>query len=151
MVPGRGGGGGRRRYEVVGTTADVAIRAFGESHRELFTNAAYGMADLICDTTTVHPKVAREVVASAPTPERLMVAWLTELLVLFEGEGMVFATFEVEVMPAPPEGKWALRAIVRGEPYEHGRHQILHDVKAVTYHTLVVDPEKGVAMVLFDI
>jgi len=154
---GRGGtkrakaaGGGR--YEIVGTTADVAIKALGRTHDALFTNAAFGLADLMCDTGTVRGTVMREVVSSAPTEERLLVAFLTELLVLRESEGLVFSSIEARVStPGVVDDKWRLLAIVWGEPYDGARHQMLHDVKAVTYHTLEVRPDRGYARVLFDI
>ena len=143
-------GGGR--YEIVGTTADVAIKALGRTHDVLFTNAAFGLADLMCDTGTVRGTVMREVVSSAPTEERLLVAFLTELLVLRESEGFVFSSIEARVStPDVVNDKWRLLAIVWGEPYDAARHQMLHDVKAVTYHTLEVRPDRGYARVLFDI
>jgi SHS2 domain-containing protein len=143
-------GGGR--YEIVGTTADVAIKALGRTHDALFTNAAFGLADLMCDTRTVKGTQMREVVSSAPTEERLLVAFLTELLVLRESEGLVFSSIEARVStPDVVDGKWRLLAIVWGEPYDGARHEMLHDVKAVTYHTLEVRPDRGYARVLFDI
>jgi SHS2 domain-containing protein len=141
-----------QRYEIIGTTADVAIKALGRTHDALFTNAALGLADLMCDTGTVQGKVQREVVSQADSPERLMVTFLTELLVLHESEGLVFSSIEARVRsPEQTESKWRLLAVVMGEPFEKGRHQMLHDVKAVTYHTLEVSPERGYARVLFDV
>jgi SHS2 domain-containing protein len=140
------------RYEVEGTTADVAIKALGRTDDALFTNAAFGLADLMCDTRTVKGTVVREIVSSAPTEERLLVAFLTELLVLRETEGLVLSSIEARVStPDVVDDKWRLLAIVWGEPYDGARHQMLHDVKAVTYHTLEVRPDRGFARVLFDI
>ena len=138
-----------RRYELVEVTADVAVRARGDTLDELFTNAAWGMADLICDTATVEAREERIVWASAHDPGSLLVAFLTELLVLHETEGLVLSAFEVTVEEGP-EG-WSVKAAIEGEPYDHGRHELLHDIKAVTYHTLAVSPEEGYAQVLFDV
>jgi SHS2 domain-containing protein len=156
-VPARGGPKRAKaavagRYEVEGTTADVAIKALGRTHDALFTNAAFGLADLMCDTRTVKGTVVREIVSSAPTEERLLVAFLTELLVLRETEGLVLSSIEARVStPGVVDDKWRLLAMVWGEPYDRARHQMLHDVKAVTYHTLEVKPDRGYARVLFDI
>ncbi len=150
--PRRGKSGVPGKYEVEGTTADVAIKALGRTHDALFTNAALGLSDLLCDTRTVRPVVTREVVSSAPTADRLLVAFLTELLVLREAEGLVFSSVEARVStPDVVDDRWRLLAIVWGEPFDPARHQALHDVKAVTYHTLEVRPDKGFARVLFDI
>ena len=138
-----------RRYQVVGVTADVAIRARGDGPDQLFANAAWGMFDLICDSDAVEPHRTWEVVVEAEDLEGLMVDLLTDMLVLFETEGMLLSSVEVEVVPE--EGHWRAEARVRGEPYDADRHQLLHDVKAVTYHTLEVRPDEGWARVLFDI
>ena len=143
---------GSGRYEVVGTTADVAIKALGRTHNDLFTNAAYGLADLMTDTRTVHGTEMREVVSTAPTEDRLLVAFLTELLVLREAEGFAISSVEARVStPDIVSPQWRLLAIVWGERFDPARHEMLHDVKAVTYHTLEVRPDMGYARVLFDI
>jgi len=143
---------GSGRYEVVGTTADVAIKALGRTHNDLFTNAAFGLADLMCDTRTVHGTEMREVVSTAPTEDRLLVAFLTELLVMHEAEGLVISSVEARVStPDIVSPQWRLLAIVWGERFDPKRHEVLHDVKAVTYHTLEVRPDMGYARVLFDI
>lgn len=138
-----------RRYQVVGVTADVAIKALGDGTDQLFANAAWGMFDLICDSGTVEPRRTWEVVVEAEDLEGLMVDLLTDMLVLFETEGMLLSSVEAEV--SKQEGHWHALARIRGEPYDPGRHQLLHDVKAVTYHTLEVRPDEGWARVLFDI
>jgi SHS2 domain-containing protein len=78
-----------------------------------------------------------------------MVDLLTDMLVLFETDGMLVSEVEADV--APVEGHWRAVANVRGETYDGERHELLHDIKAVTYHTLEVRPDEGWARVLFDI
>jgi SHS2 domain-containing protein len=138
-----------RRYDVVDVTADVAIRARGSSLGQLFANSAWGMFDLICDSATVEPRRTWEVEVMAEDLEGLMVDLLTDMLVLFETDGMLLTSVEVDV--APVDADWRAVAKVRGEPYNGERHQLLHDIKAVTYHTLEVRPDEGWARVLFDI
>ena len=138
-----------RRYDIVEVTADVAIRARGSSLSHLYANAAWGMYDLICDTATVEPRRTWKVSITSQDLEGLMVDFLTDLLVLFETEGALAAEVEVD-MPTGCQ-PWCLDATVRGEAFEAGRHDLLHDIKAVTYHTLEVRPDEGWAQVLFDI
>ena len=78
-----------------------------------------------------------------------MVALLTDMLVLFETDGMLASSVEVDVTTV--EDQWRAVAKVRGEPYDGDRHELLHDIKAATYHTLEVRPDEGWARVLFDI
>jgi SHS2 domain-containing protein len=137
-----------RRYDLVEVTADVAIKARGHSLPELFANAAWGLMDLICDSATVSDSGSWDVHVESADPEGLMVDFLTELLVLFETEGVLLSSLETQVEGGPP---YSLRATVHGEIYDPSRHELLHDIKAVTYHTLEVRPEEGWARVLFDI
>jgi SHS2 domain-containing protein len=138
-----------RRYVVVPVTADVAIRARGPSVGQLFANAAWGMFDLICDSATVESYRVWELEVEAEDLEGLMVDLLTDMLVLFETDGMLLSSVDVDVTPVGAH--WRAVARVLGEPYDGDRHQVLHDIKAVTYHTLEVRPDEGWAQVLFDI
>ncbi|NIP35227.1 MAG: hypothetical protein GWN18_09775 [Thermoplasmata archaeon] len=138
-----------RRYTVVDVTADVAIKARGGSLSQLYANAAWGMFDLICDSATVEPYRTWELEVESEDLEGLMVDLLTDMLVLFETDGMLASSVEVTVDPVGAH--WRAVARVRGEPYDGDRHQLLHDIKAVTYHTLEVRPDEGWARVLLDI
>jgi SHS2 domain-containing protein len=88
------------------------------------------MVDLQC----VEPLVTCEVAVTASDRERLLVAWLAELIFLTETDGLVFSSFEVEI---DPEGR-SLRGRARGEPLDEVRHDAGYHVKAVTYHDLEV-------------
>jgi len=138
-----------RRYDLIEVTADVAIRARGSSLGQLFANAAWGMFDLICDSATVEPLRSWELEVEAEDLEGLMVDLLTDMLVMFETDGMLAASVEVDV--AMEGDLWRAIARVRGEVFDRDRHELLHDIKAVTYHTLEVRPDEGWARVLFDI
>jgi len=59
----------------------------------------------------------------------------------------VFRRFEVRV------GADGLEGTAWGEPYDPGRHPLSHEVKAITYHGLRVEPADGgwLAEVIVDI
>ena len=59
--------------------------------------------------------------------------WLCELLMTFELSGLLLSEFSVRV-----DGQ-GLTASVRGEPLDHARHRLEHEVKAITYHGLQVE------------
>lgn len=126
-------------------TADVGIRAYGKSLAELFAHAAEGMFSLIADLKKVKPRGEVEVRLSADDLPTLMVRWLTELLYLHETQRLLLRSFDVRI-----EGT-SLRATARGEAIDKGRHELKLVVKAVTYHRLRVDPEAGIAEIIFDI
>ncbi len=133
------------RYEELDHTADVGIRAYGATLEELFGNAAAGMFSIIADPEKVKPVGEVEVRVEGEDLEELMVNWLQELLYLHETQRLLLCAFDVAL-----EGL-TLRASARGERIDKHRHELRTVVKAVTYHNIKVDPEKGVAEVIFDI
>jgi len=133
------------RFEELNHTADVGIRAYGATVEELFVNAAVGMFSLIVELETVKPRGEVEVRVTAEDLETLMVNWLQELLFLHETQHLVFCDFDVAIEKLDLTGR------ARGEAIDKRRHELKLAVKAVTYHRLKVDPEKGVAEIIFDI
>ncbi len=133
------------RFEELDHTADVGIRAYGATVEELFESAAAGMFSLIVDLDVVKPKGEVEVRVTGEDPESLMVNWLQELLFLHETQHLLFCEFGVAINGLDLTGR------ARGEAIDKRRHDLKLVVKAVTYHRLKVDPEKGVAEVIFDI
>ena len=133
------------RYDEIEHTADVAIRAYGSTLDELFANAAEGMFSLIADLDPVKAVGEIEVRLVAEDIPTLLLRWLTELLYIHETQRLLFASFEVHV-----EGT-SLRGRARGEAIDKTRHELKLVIKAVTRHRLTVDPQKGIAEVIFDI
>jgi SHS2 domain-containing protein len=137
-------------WELVDHTADVTVRAFGLSRREVFEQAALATVSLIYDATTVRATECYAIELTAPDAELLLAAWLNELLFLIEARHVVFARFEVESVgeadaPAGSSAEGAARAAspeVRlcatavGEAYDDRRHAVRSVVKAATLHDL---------------
>ena len=73
-------------YEFVEHTADIAIRGWGRSERELFAELARGMSDYLFGEAEAGGQseiVAAETVeVSAPDEVALLVAWLSKILLL---------------------------------------------------------------------
>jgi SHS2 domain-containing protein len=79
--------------------------------------------------------------------DELLFDWLSELLYVFETERLVLAEFQVTLQDD------GLQAEAAGERLDPARHQLEHEVKAITYHNLVVEqtPEGWRAEVIVDI
>ena len=133
------------RYEEIDHTADVGIRAYGRSLDELFANAAEGMFSLIADLTSVKPVGEVEIRLTADDRAALFLRWLSELLYVHETQRLLFSSFDARVTGSSLVGQ------ARGETIDKSRHELKLAIKAVTRHGLTVDPEKGVAEVIFDI
>ena len=75
----------------------------------------------------------------------LFLRWLGELLYIHDTQRFLFSAFDVHVVGRSLEGH------ARGEAIDKDRHELKLVIKAVTRHGLTVDPEKGIAEVIFDI
>ena len=123
---------GEPAYEFFGTTADKGILARGRDLPELFVNAARGLVALMVeDPGAVRAAERRAVCCTAGGPEGLLVAWLSELLYLYEVDGFLAAGATISHL-----AETELRAEAAGEAFDAARHRVAGHVKAITYHGL---------------
>jgi SHS2 domain-containing protein len=121
-------------FETFDHTADLGLRVTADSLNELFAEAAVGLTSLIvADVTSVVVAQERTVEISSPDLEYLYFDWLSELLFIFESEGWLTASADVEVTGN------SLCGVVRGGNFCEERNRRSHEVKAITYHALSVD------------
>lgn len=142
------GRGPRRRYGSFGTTADVGIWARAPTAGGLLEGLGLAMFAQMTDLRRVRAREVRRVTASAGDATSLVVAFLTELLLLEQEEGFVGRTIEARALGTPPT---SVLAEVRGEVLDPARHPLRAEVKAVTLHRLEFDPARGRARVILDI
>ena len=140
-----------KTYEYLEHTADLFFRSYGKSLGECYGNAARAMFSAMIDSHSVDPVIKRTILLEANDLPALMHDYLSEILFLFETEGLVFRDFEVSVKKKGAVYK--LSATLSGEKFNKKKHIILTDIKAVTYHDLKVEKRDGqwVAEVLSDI
>ncbi len=136
-------------YEIFEHTADIGIIVRGKTIEEMFEKAAYAMFDLMVDAEKIESAGKYRVELTAQDLEDLVVDWLSELLYVFTTELFVMGDFNVWIDKVGEE--YALKAICLGEPYKKDKHGIKMEIKAVTYHELEINLEKGYLKVLFDI
>jgi len=135
-------------FEVIDHTADVGIVVRAATLRNLFETAAEGMFSFLIDPRIVESRAWRERRVDADDREGLLVAWLNDLLVLLSAEEFVPKAFVVDEV-----SERRMRATVHGEPVDPTRHHFKLDVKAATYHQLVVRREGDGwwARIIFDV
>ena len=135
-------------FETIEHTADVGIHAWGDSIEEAFEQAALGMFSLMADVSKCEEKGELAVFLESDDWNGLLVDWLSELLYAFDAERLFLCRFDVTIEKGD---RLKLRARAFGERYDPEKHGMHMEIKAVTYHMLEVDPEKGDVKVLFDI
>jgi SHS2 domain-containing protein len=133
------------KYEYIEHTADIGIKAYGETVDESFANAALGMFNVMTDVSKVEPVGEFDVKVESDNLEDLLVDWLGELLFLHETQDVLLSEFDVKI-----DGL-SLDAKVRGETLDREKHELKDDVKAITYHMLEVNQGEGYLKVLLDI
>lgn len=138
----------RQPYEAFEHTADIGLHAYGQTLPELFVNAAAGMESLMVAPAQIETQVSREVNAEGHDLVALLVAWLNELIFLFDTEFLLLKQFQISDFTDT-----SLRATVSGEPYDATRHDLSSAIKAVTWHEAEVRPvaEGYQARIIFDI
>jgi SHS2 domain-containing protein len=135
-------------YEVFEHTADVGIHAYGSSLSELFVHAAQGMESLMVAPDQVRLLTRREIVAEGHDTVSLLIAWLNELIFLFDTEYLLLRDFVIDSI-----SETRLSASATGEPYAALRHDLSSAIKAVTWHeAAVTHSDAGYkARIIFDI
>ena len=135
-------------YETFDHTADLGLRIRAADLNTLFAEAGQALfATLVENLDAVAAAQQIEVKIAGEEREFLLFDWLRELLYRFDAEHLILSRFEVQV------GADGLQASAWGEPLDRTRHELAHEVKAITYHGLRVEetPEGWLAEVIVDI
>ena len=120
--------------EQVNHTADVACIVRGRTLEELFENAALALMGYLVDPASVEPRESEKVAIEASDLEECLIEWLQEILFRVDVRRRLFSRFEVHA--AGPGG---VSATAFGEACDSGRHVLLREIKAATYHGLKIE------------
>ena len=121
-------------HETFEHTADLGLRIRAADLETLFVEAAQALFEtIVADLTTVRPRQKLEVHVNQEDDEYLLFDWLRELLYHFDSEHLLLGRIEVQIKNGNLSGTaW-------GEPLDRSRHELEHEVKAITYHGLRVE------------
>ncbi len=121
-------------YETFEHTADLGLRIRAADRDTLFAEAAQCLFSAIVeDLATVRPLRKIDIKVQGDELDFLFFDWLRELLYRFDAEHLLLSKFEVHVTAK------GLTASAWGEPLDRARHNMEHEVKAITYHGLRVE------------
>jgi SHS2 domain-containing protein len=121
-------------HEFFEHTADLGLRVHAADLETLFAEAATALFEAVVDNLdAVQPRQSVAVRVDGTERDYLLFDWLKELLRRFDTDHLLFSRFEVKLTPTGLEGTaW-------GEPLDRDRHELGHEVKAITYHGLRVE------------
>lgn len=113
--------------------ADVAFEAEGKTLAELFSNAALAVTNtMVKDVNSVEQDVVKNLTLEARDPEMLLHRFLQELVFYKDAELLLFSRYDLDI--GEEKGIWRLKASVYGEELNQKKHQLVADVKAVSFH-----------------
>jgi SHS2 domain-containing protein len=140
-----------KRYEFLEHTADVAVRAYGGSLKELFTSSALAMFSVLVSKKKNRPAPAlKEVIIKIEEEELedLLKCWLDELLFYFSSQRLILRRIKALVIK-----DHLLEANVLLEVFGEDYFEGANEIKAVTYHELKVEKirNRWQANIIFDV
>ena len=127
-----------KRYESFSHPSDIGISVFGNTLEQLYENAGYALFDSLCNLEKVKETDKVEVSAVGDDGEGLLVNFLNELLYFQSVKGWLFRRFEVQEL-----SNKTIQVMAWGECYQAGIHELFHEIKCATYHSLKIRQEKG--------
>jgi SHS2 domain-containing protein len=138
----------KQDFIVLNHTADSGIMVCGTDVRNLFKKAAIAMMQIM--VSCKHTEKTRTIKLSLNEQDLpgLMVRWLGEILYLFAGEKEVVSGIRIDSI-SPSH----LAATLESVPFDPDLHEILCEIKAVTYHQIEVVEKDDFweARVIFDL
>jgi SHS2 domain-containing protein len=139
-----------RKYELIEHTADIFIKAYGQTVAEAFGVVAEAMFSLMVDEAEIARTEQIEFSIDAIDQETLLVSYLSELIVIHEVQQLVFDRIEVNF-----DREDHLTARAWGEQFDEKKHRHGLLFKAASYHLMEIvestADHPAYVKVLFDI
>lgn len=135
-------------FEIVDHTADISIKAYGKSLKELFENAALGMFNILADLEGITTSTELKIKIEAPDKEELLIEWLDELLYNFYTKHVIFCEFNITELTDNN-----LTAKVKSRFIGENKNRLKTEIKAATRHDLHIVKTKDVyeVQIVFDV
>jgi SHS2 domain-containing protein len=135
-------------YSVIDHTADLGITVRGTDMKGLFEEAARSITHLMVRADPVKGTATVKLSVTGCDSADLMVRWLGEILYLLKGDNKVVIHMGIDFISSS-----RLDATLQTVTFDPITDEILHDIKAVTYHQIEVaeKPDHWEARIIFDL
>jgi SHS2 domain-containing protein len=120
------------------TMADVAFEATGKTLEEMFESAAMAVTNsMVSEMQAIDRTEKVEITIESKDEEKLLHDFLQEILFYKDAENLVFSGYSVKISRT---GKgYSLMAEMTGEQIDMNKHDLVVDVKAVSWHRYKVE------------
>ena len=133
------------RYELIDHTADMMVKAYGDTLEECFANAAYALFDQTVDLSNIGTDEEISIRVSSMDDEDRLYSFLAEMLFIEDCDNLILKEFDVSFEDDD------VVCMARGETLDRSKHRIRSEVKAITYHMMEIDRELPSVTVIFDV
>jgi len=135
-------------YSLFNHIADLGMSVTGHSCEDLFRNAGLAVLELLVHTADSKSENKIDISINGNDLPDLMVKWLSEILYFFEGERLVVTEIVINAINSNK-----LISTLSVMEFNSQFHEVLREIKAVTYHQIKVEEKKGIwtARVIFDL
>lgn len=121
-------------YTLVDHTADLAVIVRGRDAADLFENAGRSLIHIMLGRIPEGRGKGKSIDLIGVDLCDLMVQWLGEILYLLEGDHQIATALTVLDLSAT-----RILATAETVPFDPERHEVLTEIKAVTYHQVSVE------------
>ena len=133
------------RYILIDHTADLMVKAFGDTLEQCFANAAYALFDQTVDLSNIGTGEETDIRVSGIDDEDRLYSFLSEMLFIEDADNLILKEFDVSF-----DGEDVV-CHARGETLNKSRHRVKSEIKAITYHMMEIDRDTPSVTVLFDV
>jgi len=137
----------KARYRELEHTGDLAIEVTAPSREDLLAQALIALARLMVEEEGIDTREQREITVPSDSDADVIRDLLAAALNLFLIDGFIWRSAAVSTR----DGGTTV-ASLSGEIFDRRRHQLIGEIKAVTYHGLTVEETASGwrAVVVFD-
>lgn len=125
-------------FEIFSTTADAGLEIWSHDLKGLFIQAGLALSSLMTDLKHINVEQSFSVSVRADTIEELLVNWLNEIIYLTDVKDVFIKEFNIQMITHQE-----IKAELGGEAIDPNKHFLLSEVKAATYHNLLVTEKNG--------
>ena len=126
-----------KQFQEIDYSGDIGIEAWGATRAELLQNATRGLFSLMT-YSGVTATSKREIHVVTESPDSLVADWLSEVITTAATRGEVYR----EVLVRSCNEREANGEVI-GEKVDPLKHAMRFDVKAATYHDLLLEERDG--------
>ncbi|MFL2940124.1 MAG: archease [Candidatus Poseidoniales archaeon] len=117
-------------------TADIGIEVESSNLSEAFEEVSLSFSEIITGGNLPKSSLSKEVNLEADNLDSLLVDFMSYLIVLFDTDFFITGSARLEISN---NHNFSLRGNLMGETYDQDTHGYGVEIKAISYHLLVVE------------